>query len=324
MTKSRYLPQTIFRILLATGFIVGTMSLASPVTAQQTQGEGIADVQAEHDHWRGSSMGIRINRKNDDVFVDKIHDYVHEDCPFIEGDRIISVADIEISPGSLSEMGELLRETDPGTELKATVQRDDETVELVVTTFRKELVDIPVIVERLKSSAIIRKRLKDTDRPDFLDQMAERMVKAVQTSQSPRQAAEAINAIIDEIDVSHTSILPRQSFSQLTGGVSGDLGVTLQRHEIEGKPRYFVIDRMPGSPIYDSKIVLGDEIVSINGMAIDQSRRLILAGQEHRRHLFFVQVDPDEEIEVEYRRRQNSQLQNVVLQAREAIPAEDV
>ncbi|MGI9517053.1 MAG: S41 family peptidase, partial [Pirellulaceae bacterium] len=72
------------------------------------------------------------------------------------------------------------------------------------------------------------------------------------------------------------------------------------------------------------KIVLGDEIVSVNGMAIDQSRRLILAGQEHRRHLFFVQVDPEEEIEVEYRRRQNSELQTVVLQAREAIPAEDV
>ncbi len=281
-------------------------------------------VSDEYDHWRGSSMGIRIKRKDGQVLVGKVHDYVADSCPFQENDRIIAVADIELSPSSLGELGKLLSTTDPDTELSAEVEREGEPVELVLTTFRKELIDIPVIVERLRASRIIRNHLERTERPDFLDQVAERLVKAVQKSNSPREAAEAINEIIDEIDVSHTSILPRQSFSQLTGGVSGDLGVTLQRHEIDGQSRYFVIDRMPGSAIYESDIKLGDEIISINNMKLQNSRRLILAGQEHRRHLFFIQVEPDEEVSVRFRRRQNSNVESATLVARQAVPAEDV
>ena len=79
---------------------------------------------------------------------------------------------------------------------------------------------------------------------------------------------------------------------------------------------------MPGSAGYDSKIVLGDEVVSVNDVPLEQSRRLILSGQEHRRRLFFIQVDIDEEIQIEYRRRQNSQSKVVDLKARQAVPAE--
>lgn len=279
---------------------------------------------SELDHWRGSSLGIRIERDGDQVVIDQVHEYVGDTSPLKPDDRLIEISGTEITWANRGAFSEILDNTDPDAELEALIERDGKEQKILLPTYRRELVDIPKIVDQLKANRIIKQHLEDTDRGDYLDTVFDRMVKAVMESESPREAAEAINAIIDEIDVSHTAILPPQSFNQLNGGEAGDLGLTLKRHVVDGQNRYFVTDRMPGSAGYDSEIVLGDEIVSLNNVPIEQSRRLILSGQEHRRGLFFVQVNIEEKIAVEYRRRQNSDKQVVQLEARKAVPAEDV
>ena len=180
------------------------------------------------------------------------------------------------------------------------------------------------VAEKIQSNQIIRDYLKETERSEYLDDVFDRMVEVVDASQSPREAAEGLNAIIDEINVSHTAILPPSSFSQLQGGAAGDLGLTLQRQVIDGVNHYFVSDRMPGSVGFESEVLLGDEIIALNNVPLEKSRRLILSGQEHRRGLFFLQSNVGENIRVTYRRRQNAATQQVSLRAREAVPAEDV
>lgn len=279
---------------------------------------------AEIDRWRGASLGIRIAKKDGEITVGKVHDHVADTCPLRVGDRLLLVDGERISADKLSKFGVMLKATQPGTGLPARIERDGQEINLTLPTYRRELVDIPTIVEQLKSNKIIKDYLKETGRSDYLDTVFDRMVEVVTLSRSPREAAESINAIIDEIDVSHTALMPSTSFKQLQGEESGDLGLTLQRKPIDGKNFYFVSDRMPGSSGFESAVLLGDEIVSLNGVPIEQSRRLILSGQEHRRGLFFLNVAVGEEIEVEFRRRQNADTQRCILEAKKAVPAEDV
>ncbi len=278
----------------------------------------------ELDEWRGASLGIRIETKEGQVFVEEVHEHVAESCPLLQDDLLVSVGGEKVTADSLDQLGVFLATTMPDTFVQAEIERDGETKSIQLPTYRRELVDIPAIVNQLRQNRVIQQHLNATDREEYMDQLFDRMVAAVTASESPRHAAEGINAIIDEIDVSHTALLPRQSYAQLTGGTAGDLGLTLQRHQIDGTNRYFVIDRMPGSIGYESDIVLGDEITGVNGVSIEQSRRLILSGQEHRRRVFFLAVDVDEQVNVEYRRRQNSEAKTIMLKARDAVPAEDV
>jgi len=293
--------------------------------AQQSSkaGSAVAEV-PELDQWQGSSLGIRIIQQDGNLAIDQMHGYAADQSSLKPGDVLLQLNETELSWDTRQRLVDLLAETEPDCEMEAVIERQGERKTLKVGTFRKEMVDIPEIIDRLKSNKIIKAHLESTDRGGFLDDLSERMVNAVSASKSPRQAAEAINAIIDEIDVSHTSILPTQSYNQLSGGRSGDLGLTIQRHLIGDVNRYFVIDRMPGSCGFDAEIKLGDEIVAINGMPIEQSRRLILSGQEHRRGLFFIQVEIGESVSIDYRRRQNGGVLQADLQAREAVPAENV
>lgn len=285
--------------------------------AQETQ-------DSELDLWQGSSLGIRIENDDDTVVVEQIHDHVAEWSVLQPEDRLVEISDVKLSWKNREEFSKLMAATPPDLKISAVIVRDGEERRVSIPTFRRQLVDIPRIVDQLKSNRIIRKHLKDTDRADYMDSMSERMVQAVNDSSSPREAAEGINAIIDEIGVSHTSILPPQSFNQLNGGEAGDLGLTLQRHVIDGENKYFITDRMPGSSGYESSIVLGDEIVAINDVPLEQSRRLILSGQEHRRGLFFLQVNIGEKVSVNYRRRQNSAVRRAELEGLQAVPAVDV
>ena len=279
---------------------------------------------AEYDHWRGASLGIRIDRRDGQVVVEKVYDHVADSCPLLPDDRLLVVGGTRLTADRLDRLAALLADTPPDSRVDAVVERAGHELQIWLPTYRRELVDVPAIVDQLKSNKIIKDYLAETDRSEFLDTVFSRMVETVQQSRTPRQAAEGMNAIIDEIDVSHTAILPPQSFGQLNGQPTGDLGLTLQRHRIQGRNHYFVSDRMPGSAGFDSPILLGDEIVRVNGVPLENSRRLILSGQEHRRGLFFLQVNVAEDMELEYRRRQNGDLRTTTLKGRTAVQAEDV
>jgi C-terminal processing protease CtpA/Prc len=295
------------------------MATVTPCAAQEAP-----ENHAEYDNWRGASLGVRIQRRSGQVFVEQVHEHVAADGPLQAGDRLVSVGGLCLTSDRLDQLESLLASTAPGSLLRATIERQGKELQLDLPAFRRELVDIPAIVEQLKSNRIIVQHLQETQRSGYLDTVFDRMVAAVIHSRSPREAAEGMNAIIDEIDVSHTAILPPFALGRLRGATPGDLGLTLQRHRIDGLPRYFVVDRMPGSAGFESQILLGDEIVSLNGVPVEQSRRLILAGQEHRRGLFFIQVDVDEDVEIAFRQRQNSNCRSASLQGRAAVPAEQV
>jgi carboxyl-terminal processing protease len=128
------------------------------------------------------------------------------------------------------------------------------------------------------------------------------MVKAVQESQSPRQAVEAINQIIGEIGVSHTAILPASSNLHSNSKSKGELGLVLQRFRLNDRHGYFIIDLKPGAPAANSELKLGDEILSLNGVAIERSRRLDISGHEGWYDLFGIEAEPGEVLTIEYLR----------------------
>ena len=260
---------------------------------------------AEYDTWRGSSLGIRIDRRDNAIWVKQVHEHVADKHSLQTGDRIDKIDDLDINMLSVNKLAELLNRTPPGSKMTARITRDDKSMDIELTTYRRPLVDVVDIIDRLEKNSIIKKHLKDTGRSDFFEDATERMVQGVRASQSPREAYETINRIIDEIDVSHTALVPSKSFHQLRGNEVGELGLTLRRHEIGDRTGYFVVDRMFGTPGYESQIKLGDEILGVNGVPIEESARLILSGHEQRYGVFFVTSGKDETVRLKYRRRQN-------------------
>ncbi len=278
----------------------------------------------EYDTWRSSSLGIRVDHRDAKVFVETVHDFVAGTNPLQAGDELISIAGVPVKSLAMDKVSELLEQTPPATILTAQIKRDDLLMELPVKTVRHQLVDVADIVSRLRRNDIINAHLKDTGRPEFLDAASQRMINAVLASRSPREAYEGINQVIDEIGVSHTAFVPRRSLGALRGSDSGTLGLTLQRHTIGDRAGYFVIDMMPGTAGAKSEIKLGDEILFLNGVAINYSRRLVLAGKEQRHGVFFIRAEMDETVRIEYRRRQNGGMQTTRIMAGAGGDANDV
>jgi len=257
---------------------------------------------AELDVFRGSSLGVRIEEKGDYPVVTDIYSHVSVSSPFLKDDQIQQLGDLEFPGSTLAQVGELLKATDPESELAATVIRGDVKIRLNVTTLRKEFMDIQAIYRRLSSNRVIEQHLQGTGREELLDNITDRMVKSVSQSQSPRHAAEALNRIIDEIGVSHTAIIPVSAGLGFSTRPKGSLGLVLQRHIINGRAGYFVIDLKPGSCSHESELKLGDEVLAINNVPISQSRRLVLSGHEDRHQLFAIQSDIEESVRLRYLR----------------------
>ncbi len=278
---------------------------------------------SELDTWRGSSLGIRLEVQDEELLVSDIYPHVESSTPFLKGDRILSIGDLEFSGDSTEGLGELLEATDPDSELKAVVERNGQRIQLNVTTFRKEFVDIQAIFRRLHGNRIIQQHLKETNRENLFDDFTERMAISVQNSESPRQAAEALNRIIDEIDVSHTAIIPASAGLSFSQEPAGSIGIVLQRHRFDGRDRYFVVDRQPGGPSYRSELKLGDEILVVNGVAIEQSSRLLLSGHEDRYQLFTLKADVNEELEIEFLRSPFEDSRVTVIKSELDLPIEE-
>lgn len=258
---------------------------------------------AEYDTFRGSSLGIRIEMEADVPTVASIYEHVVASSPFLEDDEILELGNVKFPGSTLEQISDLLSSTDPGTELSATVRRGGSQIKLNVATFRKEFMDIQSIYRRLSSNRIIEQHLKATGRDNFFANMTSRMAASVRQSGSPRLAAEAINRIIDEIGISHTAIIPASAGLGFSSRPKkGSIGLVLQRHVINGRAGYFVVDLKPGCCSYDSDLKLGDEILAINNVPISQSRRLDLSGHEDRHQLFAIQSDIGETVRLSYLR----------------------
>ena len=293
-------PISTIKSIAALLFAFSLVATSAPVLGQNAT--EVTTSTNELDRWSGSSLGIRLDfRENRPEIID-VYDHVADSSPFMKGDRILTLGSLNFPESDGDALADLLAESDPGTELAAKVKRGEDELQVNVTTFRKELVDIAAIFRRLNGNKIIKNRLEETQREDLFDDFKSRMAKAVRASQSPRKAAEAINRIIDEVDVSHTAIIPASSGIGFSSKAKGGLGLILQRHTFNGRTGYYVIDKKPGSPSYDSDILLGDEILSVNGVDLEDSRRLKLSGHEDRYQLFVIDAGIDEVCQIEYLR----------------------
>ena len=267
---------------------------------------------SEYDRWQGSSLGIRIEADDEGYFVSSVLPHM-QDSVLKVNDRVIQVGSIVLREALLSEVGELLSATDPESEIPVKIVRDGEESTQMVKTYRKEFVDIAAIVERIQQNRIIGKHLEETNRTGELETITQRMVAAVQKSKSPRLAQESINQIIDELGISHTAIVPKATYQQLVTNEGGELGLVLRRFRVNGRSGYFAVDFKPGSAAYQCNIQLGDEIKFINGVQIEDSKRLILAGEEQKYFVFGILADAGEKIRIEHQSSTTGQLKTTTL-----------
>ncbi len=306
------------RILSSLAFVSVVAAIAlstSLLSAQNDETQAQSDLTptySEYDRWQGSSLGIRIGGDEEGYVVAKILPHM-QDSVLKVGDQLLQIGDIVLKESALSKVGELLADTSPETEIAIKIIRDSEEATLRIKTLRKEFVDIASIVERIQSNRIIRKHLVETEQVDQMDTMTQRMVSAVRESRSPRLAQESINQIIDELGISHTAIVPKATYQQLLSNDGGELGLVLRRFQLNGREGYFAIDFKPGSAAHNCEIQLGDEIVFINGVKIEESRRLILAGEEQRYAVFGLHSEKGEEIRLEHRSSELGELKSTKL-----------
>lgn len=310
--------------LIACLFVASTVSatLLNAQDASPTETD-LTPTYSEYDRWQGSSLGIRLGGTQADRYiVSRVLPHV-ENSLLKTGDRLVQIGDLVLEEAELSKIGELLAVTAPETEIPVKLIRDEKELTLQVKTLRKEFVDIASIVERIQSNNIIRKHLEDTKRIDEIETLSERMVEAVRSSRSPRLAQESINQIIDEIGISHTAIVPKATYRQLISNDGGELGLVLRRFQINGREAYFAIDFKPGSSAHDCGIQLGDEVVFVNGVKIEDSRRLILAGEEQRYGVFGLMSERGEEIRLEHRSSEFGPLKTTTLETTATVSLSD-
>ena len=277
---------------------------------------------SEYDKWRGSSLGIRLDTKKDKFFIEQVMPHV-SDSPFQVGDQVLEIGPVDLSESPLSDIGELLRATESGATITAKIIRDELEQTVSAKTYRQEFVDIAAIVERIQKNRIIKAHMDELGRSEELATMTSRMVAAVKKSKSPREAYEGINQVIDDIGVSHTAFVPQSTFNQLTGSTAGELGLALRRFDWNGQTGFFVIDIKPGTAAFGSDLKLGDRIEFINGVRIDDSRRLILAGEEQRHGVFAVEAELEETVRFEHRHTPHGPMMSTSLLATKTVSLAD-
>ena len=133
--------------------------------------------------------------------------------------------------------------------------------------------------------------------------LEERLTRAVHENTNREGTYEEMNRIIDLFKLSHTAIItPWVSKNLFGGGEHFHLGAYFQLVEVNGQQRYFIRSMMHGSPARDAGLLIGDEIVSVNGTDFTKSPRKTIAGYEDHRKIYITQVDRNETITIGFRR----------------------
>jgi carboxyl-terminal processing protease len=292
---------------------------------ERSQSSGRIDSDSsEIDRWRGSLLGINLEIRRRDILVSMVEPPAAEEGVFVVGDVIRRIGDVDIDNRSLDALRSLLRGTPPGTRLPVVLERNGETLEADATTFRPELIDAGAIANYIQRNPIIREHITSRGNPSLLLEMKSRLAESVNGADSPRLAQEGVNKMIDELDLSHTAYVPACSYAQLTSESNGDCGVTLRRFSIDGKTGYFVIDLKPGTIAFESGIRIGDQVECINGVPIEQSRRLVLVGEEQRYEVFGCKAEVGETIQFQHRHLENADPETTSLQVEDSPSLEAI
>lgn len=274
---------------------------------------------------QGSSLGMSLSGTEPGEFiVSKVRPNLAADMAGIEkGDRLVQVGDIDLEKVGKLELGDYLDKLPPNTKIKAVVEREISSEETDTPERQKMTLDLKtdsraafdgwVVSERLKKNRVITDHLRATDQLMQLDTLQQSILDDVRGSKTPREAYEAINHRIDELNVSHTAIIPSWGYLRLINRAKGGLGLTMQRQTVDNTNGYFVLDMEPGGPAAKSDLKMGDEILAVNGIELEKSGRLILAGEEQRHKAFMVSSDDEEKITLSYRRTASGKQSKVQL-----------
>ncbi len=276
----------------------------------------------EVDQFQGSTFGVTLSGEKSELLIRRIWSGLAGDLAGLKkGDLILKIDSTDMAQEPRVKLRKLLTKTAPGTKLNLTILRDGKEMEVPLVTDSKSVRDAYYAANQLEENRVIKKYLQQRKQENLLENFADSIIQAARKAPTPRTASEAINQKMDELNVSHTGLIPKWGYQRLLSRASGGLGITIQRIKIDNRNAYFVADIVFGSNCYKSNLKLGDEILSVNGVEIEKSSRLLLAGEEQRHQLFDIRSDIGEKIKIQFRKLASSKRLSVELETDKDISA---
>lgn len=307
-----------FRIRVANLFLVFTCVFSGQSAAQQAESQPKEPL----NQWSGSSLGMKgfgFAPKN--FFVGKIRPGLAADRAGLKPyDRFIRVGNIDLLKQTKTDLQEYLDQLAPQSKIKIVIGRREEIdgkasenekrLEFELVTDSKAMADGWAAADLISRNKIVSELLEEREAQALLDDFTEKLIPKIRSAPDPRTAYELINEHLDDLDISHCTIIPKWMYDKRTQKMSGRIGVSLKRFTEDGAGRYFIVDMEPGGPAYKSAIQIGDQVISVNGIDLENSGRLTLAGMEQRHQFFKISAMKGETLRLAFRPKPDSKIKS--------------
>jgi len=264
----------------------------------------------------GCYLGVRISETGEGIRIDQVLDDGAASRAGLQEDDIIVRFGQWRFDDSRQQFIAFLKQCAPEKN-SIRVLRDGSELDLVITPDPTLVITAREIASHITGHRLFR-RLKGAD----LGQLEKKLVDCVRNTKSRERAYEAMNTVIDSFNLSHTAIITPWVKANLFGsGEHFHLGINIQKVNFNETGRYFVRSMMFGSPARLAGLKAGDEILSVNNIAFEDSPRRTLAGYEAHRHIHTIQLDRNEKIRITYRRKPNAKARTLTVSAGEPLDA---
>ena len=269
---------------------------------------------------KGCYLGIIIEETKEGILLKEVSDGSAAEIAGLEKDDIIvRFGDWRFKKGT-KKFQDHLANIEPK-KIITQVLRDGSELDLEIKPDPAIAKDAKEIAKLISKNLLFRKKLQNRN-----SDLENSLIEAVRASSYRENAYESMNEIVDSFKISHTAVITPWVAKNLFGeGDKFHLGLFLQIVNLNGKDRFFVRSMMHGSPARETGLWIGDEITSINKIPTLKSPRKTLAGYEHHRKMYTIQIDKGETVEISFRRNENGSIQkskltaNVPLSAKKSI-----
>ena len=265
----------------------------------------------------GCYLGVRISETGEGSRIDQVlDDGAASRAGLQEDDIIVRFGQWRFDDSQQPLVAFLKQCTPEKTNIR--VLRDGSELDLVITPDPTIMITAREIANHITGHRLFR-RLQGAD----LGQLEKKLIDCVRNTKSRERAYEGMNTVIDSFNLSHTAIITPWVKANLFGsGENFHLGINIQKVTFDETGRYFVRSIMFGSPARLAGLKAGDEILSVNNIAFEDSPRRTLAGYEAHRHIHTIQLDRNEKIRITYRRKPNAKAKTLTVSA--GIPMDAV
>lgn len=251
--------------------------------------------QRELDRFQSSVVGVTFTDDATKLVVKRVWKSLAGELAGLKAnDEILSVDGVKLAEDAKGTVKKLLSNTPPGTELRLTVLRNGEEIELSLTTDSHATRNARVILDHLIKNTVVNDRLEELDTSFMIQHLQETLISDIRSASSPRRAIALTNARLRELNVSHLAVLPKvlNPFRQ----DAADLGLQIRSQVVGGRVRYFVSEL--SSQVQErTQLTLGDEIVRINRVPASESSRIWGLGGG-----FMIEVTQGETIQLDVRK----------------------